>query len=92
MAKAIRQEAEPVNADSFLDIVASVVCIMLIMVLMVGMRIRNMPIDPRLTPEAVEAAAAVEIAALMGDCGGGASTEIARIANRLVALLTGLCR
>ena len=42
--------------------------------------------------EAVEAAAAVEIAALCGDCGEVAAAEIAHIANRLVALLTGLCR
>ena len=42
--------------------------------------------------EAVEAAAAVEIAALLGDCSDGASLAIARIADRLIALLTGLCR
>ena len=42
--------------------------------------------------EAVEAAAAVEIAALLGDCAEGAALEIARIADRLIALLTGLCR
>ncbi len=60
MARPIREDAEPVNADSFLDIVASVVCIMLIMVLMVGMRIRNTPVDPALTPEGVQARTAVE--------------------------------
>ncbi|MHB8418756.1 MAG: four helix bundle protein [Myxococcales bacterium] len=42
--------------------------------------------------EAVEAAAAVEIAALCGDCGLAEAAAVARIANRLVALLTGLCR
>jgi four helix bundle protein len=42
--------------------------------------------------EAAEAAAAVEIAALLGDCTEGAALEIARIADRLIALLTGLCR
>ena len=60
MARPLRQEAEPVNADSFLDIVASVVCIMLIMVLMIGMRIRNTPVEPPLSPEAVQAAADLE--------------------------------
>jgi hypothetical protein len=60
MVRPIRPETEPVNADSFLDIVASVVCIMLIMVLMIGMRIRNTPVDPALTPEAVQAGAALE--------------------------------
>ncbi len=42
--------------------------------------------------EAVEAAAAVEIAALLGDCSQEAAASIARIADRLIALLTGLCR
>jgi four helix bundle protein len=42
--------------------------------------------------EAVEAAAAVEIALLCGDCAEGPAVEVARVANRLVALLTGLCR
>ena len=40
--------------------------------------------------EAVEAAAAVEIAALVGDCGQAEAVRVATIANRLVALLTGL--
>ncbi|MHB8420978.1 MAG: four helix bundle protein [Myxococcales bacterium] len=40
--------------------------------------------------EAVEAA--VEIAALCGACGQAEAAAVARIANRLVALLTGLCR
>jgi hypothetical protein len=38
------QHGEPVNSDSFLDIVASVVSIMIIMVVMVGMRIKNTPV------------------------------------------------
>jgi four helix bundle protein len=42
--------------------------------------------------EAVEAAAAVEIAALAGDAAAGPAGEVARRADRLVALLTGLCR
>ena len=42
--------------------------------------------------ETVEAAAAVEIAALCGDCSQASVVEVTRIANRLVALLSGLCR
>ena len=42
--------------------------------------------------EAVEAAAAVEIAALCGDAPAARAEDVARIANRLVALLTGLVR
>ncbi len=42
--------------------------------------------------EAVEAAAAVEIAALCGEVRPEAAREVARLADRLVALLTGLVR
>ncbi len=42
--------------------------------------------------ETVEAAAAVEIAALCGDASNHSATEVARIAHRLVGLLTGLIR
>jgi four helix bundle protein len=42
--------------------------------------------------EAVEAAAAVEIAALCGDALAEPARELARVADRLVAMLTRLCR
>ena len=42
--------------------------------------------------EAVESAAAVEIAALCGDAPEGGAREVARHADRLVSLLTGLVR
>jgi four helix bundle protein len=42
--------------------------------------------------EAVEAVAAVEIAALMGEADADAAARCVQIANRLVALLTGLIR
>jgi hypothetical protein len=44
MSRPTPQHGEPVNSDSFLDIVASVVSIMIIMVVMVGMRIKNTPV------------------------------------------------
>jgi hypothetical protein len=44
MPRPVAQHSEPVNSDSFLDIVASVVSIMIIMVVMVGMRIKNAPV------------------------------------------------
>ncbi len=48
--------SEPINSDSFLDIVASVVSIMIIMVVMEGMRIKNTPIKLSVpgSPVAVE--------------------------------------
>lgn len=42
--------------------------------------------------EAVEAAAAVEIAALCGDASPDGAREVARHADRLVAMLTALVR
>jgi four helix bundle protein len=42
--------------------------------------------------EAVEATAAVEIAALCGEAQEAAAREVARISDRLFALLTGLIR
>ncbi len=42
--------------------------------------------------ECVEAAAAVEIAALCGEASAASAAEVARLADRLVALLTGLVR
>ena len=42
--------------------------------------------------EACEAAAAVEIAALCGDASAASAAEVARIASRLVAMLTPLVR
>jgi four helix bundle protein len=42
--------------------------------------------------EACEAAAAVEIASIAGDCSVDASGEANRLASRLIALLTGLIR
>ena len=42
--------------------------------------------------EAVEAAAAVEIALLCGDTSAEPAREVARVADRLVSLLTGLVR
>lgn len=57
MARPQPQHQEAVNADSFLDIVASVVSIMLIMVLMVGMRIKGKAVEVPMTDEAVAAKA-----------------------------------
>ena len=64
MPRPIPQHGEPVNGDSFLDIVASVVSIMIIMVVMVGMRIKNAPVtvaitsNPAMTELAKDAATA----------------------------------
>lgn len=44
MSRAVQPETEAVNADSFLDIVASVVSIMIIMVLMTGLKIKRSPV------------------------------------------------
>jgi hypothetical protein len=53
------QHGEPVNGDSFLDIVASVVSIMIIMVVMEGMRIKNTPLKPAAAAAAAARAVAI---------------------------------
>ena len=45
---------DAVNADSFVDICASVVSIMLIMVMLIGMRIKKMPVDAPPSASAVQ--------------------------------------
>lgn len=50
------EHEEAVNADSFLDIVASVVSVMIIMVMMTGLRIKNTPPEAALSGEAARAA------------------------------------
>ncbi|MEN6405476.1 MAG: hypothetical protein ABFC77_03290 [Thermoguttaceae bacterium] len=57
MRRFIPQSAEAVNSDSFLDIVASVVSIMIIMVVLEGSRIKNAPVQlslPASSPAVVE--------------------------------------
>ncbi len=54
MAQTVEAE-EAVNADSFLDIVASVVSVMIIMVMMTGLKIKNTPPDAKPTSEVVRA-------------------------------------
>jgi hypothetical protein len=41
----VAEQEEAVNADSFLDIVASVVSVMIIMVMMTGLKIKNTPLQ-----------------------------------------------
>jgi hypothetical protein len=57
MAHTRQAETEAVNADSFLDIVASIVSIMIIMVLMTGLKIRHAPVDAAEIDQAPPAAA-----------------------------------
>jgi len=54
MAQIIEQE-EAVNADSFLDIVASVVSVMIIMVMATGLKIKNTPVEALPTSEVARA-------------------------------------
>lgn len=52
MARHAEFDTEAVNADSFLDIVASIVSIMIIMVLMTGLKIKHAPATPAMIEEA----------------------------------------
>ncbi len=53
------EENEAVNADSFLDIVASVVSVLIIMVMVTGLKIKNTPIEAPPSPEAAQSGAAL---------------------------------
>ncbi len=63
MARSREMETEAVNADSFLDIVASVVSIMIILFMMTGLKIKNTPVQVAAT---ISAAAQTK-AELAGD-------------------------
>src|SRR6185437_9133576 len=43
MARVIRQDAEAVGSDSFLDVVTNIVGILIILVMVVGIRVKNSP-------------------------------------------------
>jgi hypothetical protein len=63
MPRPVQQNSEPVNSDSFLDIVASVVSIMIIMVVMEGMRIKNAPVQLTIAASPTAKALEKEVAA-----------------------------
>jgi hypothetical protein len=44
MSRSRQENSEPINGDSFLDIVASVVSIMIVMVVLVGLHVKNGPV------------------------------------------------
>ena len=44
MARSTRQDAEAPGSDSFLDVVTNIVGILIILVMVVGMRVKNMPV------------------------------------------------
>jgi hypothetical protein len=62
MSRPTQQLTEAVNSDSFLDIVASVVSIMIIMVVMEGMRIKNTPVTASIPGDTVSAEVERELA------------------------------
>ena len=63
MPRPLPQNSEPINSDSFLDIVASVVSIMIIMVVMEGSRIKNAPVKVSIPANSAVAALEKDLAA-----------------------------
>jgi hypothetical protein len=63
MPRPAPQHSEPINSDSFLDIVASVVSIMIIMVVMEGSRIKNAPVKVSIPASPAVVALEKELAA-----------------------------
>ncbi len=54
-----RQEEQAFGSDSFLDIVANVVGILIILIVLVGLRVSRAPVSPELLSAAIEAEAAI---------------------------------
>lgn len=85
-------KTEAINSDSFLDIVASVVSIMIIMVVMEGVRIRNTPVNVSIPANpaaealakdvAAEQSLRVDVAKLMGEIGRVQRTTTSVAAER----------
>lgn len=68
MARANRQEAEAVGSDSFLDVVTNIVGILIILVMVVGIRIKHAPASSQ--PPWDEAKARAELASLEAEAVG----------------------
>jgi hypothetical protein len=83
MSRSAQPETEAINTDSFLDIVASVVSIMIIMVLMTGLKIQNSPVDPALVAAAVQSVAVPENEP---DREQSVKAELTRTSNEIDAL------
>ncbi|MBN1395733.1 MAG: hypothetical protein JW959_11985 [Pirellulales bacterium] len=62
MPRSVNQRGDPVNGDSFVDIVACVVSIMIIMVVLEGMRIKNAPLEASVPPAPAAAELEKELA------------------------------
>lgn len=58
MARTIRQDAEAIGSDSFLDVVTNIVGILIILVMVVGIRIKNLPATAAVDQEADKAGVA----------------------------------
>jgi hypothetical protein len=61
MAKKIRDEGEAFGSDSFLDIVANTVGILIILVLIAGLRAKNAPAGAQMTDDQLAEMAALEL-------------------------------
>lgn len=55
MARTIRQDAEAIGSDSFLDVVTNIVGILIILVMVVGIRIKNLPAKAAVDQDAAKA-------------------------------------
>ncbi|HJT33143.1 MAG TPA: hypothetical protein VJ783_13960 [Pirellulales bacterium] len=55
MARTIRQDAEAIGSDSFLDVVTNIVGILIILVMVVGIRIKNLPAQAAVDQDAAKA-------------------------------------
>src|SRR5688572_3741287 len=77
--------AEAIGSDSFLDVVTNIVGILIILVMVVGMRSKNVPLDESAPVAEPDAAAVAEIDALASQA-AGVQQDIFRLAGHAESL------
>ena len=79
MARVIRQDAEAVGSDSFLDVVTNIVGILIILVMVVGIRVKNTPKEAAVVDHE---AAKTRVAQLQGEA-DALESDVLKLENQI---------
>ena len=82
MARVIRQDAEAVGSDSFLDVVTNIVGILIILVMVVGIRVKNTPKEAAVVDHE---AAKTRVAQLQGEA-DALESDVLKLENQIGAV------
>jgi hypothetical protein len=80
MARKIRQDAEAIGSDSFLDVVTNTVGILIVLVMVVGIRAKNSPVDVE------DDADAQRLVGQLGDDAESIEREVLRLEEQIQAV------